>query len=125
MIIYPRSVIAWNIRSVNDINEDSMALFKVILPRPDIMIFGLDNDYPRDTPFINDFRRIVKNLKINLEILPVDKACTTFNFLNSENRYVVGAFLPPRQVIGTDAMKLQRAAVRRALHEPERGVDDP
>lgn len=33
--------------------------------------------------------------KINIEVLPVDKAVSTFNYLTSENRWVAGAFVPP------------------------------
>jgi hypothetical protein len=45
--------------------------------------------------------RLMKELKmkgLNVEALPTDKACTTFNFLNSEFRYVAAAMIPPETV---------------------------
>jgi hypothetical protein len=38
----------------------------------------------------------MKQRKINLEILPTERACATFNFLNSEHRCVAAALIPPR-----------------------------
>ena len=37
----------------------------------------------------------MRSKKINLEILPTERACATFNFLNAENRCVAGALIPP------------------------------
>lgn len=45
--------------------------------------------------------RLMRELKmrgLNVEALPTDKACTTFNFLNSEFRYVAAAMIPPETV---------------------------
>ncbi|KAK0176827.1 hypothetical protein PV328_000930 [Microctonus aethiopoides] len=124
MIIFPKTVLGWNIGSSSDINRDSLSLFKVMVPRPDIIILGLDKSYPRDTPLLTDFKNIMKELNINSEILPVDKACTTFNFLNAEMRFVVGAFLPPNECDSISLERLQEISVRRALNEPIRGKDD-
>ncbi|XP_057330713.1 NADH dehydrogenase [ubiquinone] 1 alpha subcomplex assembly factor 3 [Microplitis mediator] len=123
MIIFPKTVLGWNIASASDIHKDSLTLFKAIIPRPDIMILGLDDNYPRDAPFIKDFRNIIKDLDINVEILPVIKACTTFNFLNSENRYVVGALLPPRVLEKHDTQLIEDVALRKALRNPVKGTD--
>ncbi|KAK0166915.1 hypothetical protein PV327_004382 [Microctonus hyperodae] len=124
MIIFPKTVIGWNIKSTSDINRDSLSLFKVIIPRPDIMILGLDKSYPRDAPLLVDFKNIMKELNISSEILPVDKACTTFNFLNSEKRFVVGAFLPPNECDTINLERLQEVSMRRALNEPLRDREE-
>ncbi|XP_074109427.1 NADH dehydrogenase [ubiquinone] 1 alpha subcomplex assembly factor 3 [Cotesia typhae] len=123
MILFPRTAIGWGIRSASDIHKDSLSLFKTIIPRPDIIILGLDNNYPRDAPFIVDFCKIIKELGINTEVLPIIKACTTFNFLNAEKRYVVGAFLPPRVLEKHDTQLIDDVAIRRAFRIPEKGVD--
>jgi hypothetical protein len=41
---------------------------------------------------------MIKKKGISLEVLPTDHACTTFNFLNVEKRYVAAALLPPRRL---------------------------
>ena len=38
------------------------------------------------------------NTFISVQLLPTEKAVSTFNFLNSERRNVAGAFLPPRTI---------------------------
>lgn len=124
MLIFPRSVIGWNIGEAAGINEASLTLFKVIDPRPDIIVLGLDQKYPRDAPFLVDFERIMKELKIKYEIHHVKHACTTFNFLNAEKRYCVGALLPPAELTSFDRLKIDEVAMRRALHEPAKKYDE-
>ncbi|KAF7994682.1 hypothetical protein HCN44_004154 [Aphidius gifuensis] len=120
MLIFPRSVIGWNIGEAGDIDEKSLTIFKVLEPKPDIVILGLDQVYPRDAPFLKDFERIMKSYNIKYEINQIRHACTTFNFLNAESRYCVGAFMPPVDLFSFDQMKIDEAAVHRALHGPYR-----
>jgi len=95
--VFPRSVLHWNIRGVEDINENSLSLFAALEPKLDILVLGVgDRNAMRNVDF-----RIIKFLKskgINVEILPTDQALSTFNFLNSERRYVAGAFIPPNYI---------------------------
>lgn len=39
--------------------------------------------------------RFLREKRIGVEILPTEKACSTFNFLNVEGRVVAGALIPP------------------------------
>lgn len=41
---------------------------------------------------------LIKKYNINLEILPTEKACAVFNFLNSEERSVAAALIPPKTI---------------------------
>ncbi|XP_011305358.1 NADH dehydrogenase [ubiquinone] 1 alpha subcomplex assembly factor 3 [Fopius arisanus] len=125
MIIFPKTVIGWNIETENDIHEDSLSLFRVLDPRPDILILGLNKNYPRGTKFIDDFKSIAKNLDINHEVLPVDKACTTFNFLNAEKRYAVAALLPPNDIDDIDIDSLNDLSMRRVLYGHWESAPDP
>ncbi|XP_015113047.1 NADH dehydrogenase [ubiquinone] 1 alpha subcomplex assembly factor 3 [Diachasma alloeum] len=125
MIIFPRTVIGWNITTVEDINENSMTLFKVLDPKPDIMLLGLNKPYPRETKFIKDFQSILQGLDIRHEILSVEKACTTFNFLNAERRYAVAALLPPDNLDDLDMDSINDMALRRTLYEGWQIPKDP
>lgn len=124
MLIFPRSVIGWNIAEAADIDEKSLTIFKVLEPKPDIVILGLDKAYPRNAPFLKDFERIMKSHDIKYEINQIKHACTTFNFLNAESRYCVGAFMPPVDIYSYDQMKIDEAAVHRALHGPYKSYDE-
>ncbi|XP_063987960.1 NADH dehydrogenase [ubiquinone] 1 alpha subcomplex assembly factor 3 [Diachasmimorpha longicaudata] len=125
MIIFPRTVIGWNITSEEDINENSMTLFKVLEPKPDIVILGLNKTYPRGTKFIEQFKSTASNLNISHEVLAVDKACTTFNFLNAEKRFVVAALLPPNNIDDCDMDSITEMAVRKILYEGWETPTDP
>ncbi|KAI4493304.1 hypothetical protein M0802_009472 [Mischocyttarus mexicanus] len=95
MILFSKSLFFWNISSAKDINKDSLILFSVLEPKLDLLIIGLDDDY--DFKFLTNLRQIVKDLQINTEILPVAQACSIFNFVNIEKRYVAAALIPPKQ----------------------------
>lgn len=92
--VISRSVLSWNIANFSDITEESLSLFKVLEPKIDIVVLGI-GDKAKD---FNNFRTVVafsRKYKIPFEILPTSAACSTFNFLSSEGRYVAGAFIPP------------------------------
>jgi NADH dehydrogenase [ubiquinone] 1 alpha subcomplex assembly factor 3 len=42
------------------------------------------------------------NHRISIEVLTTQQACATFNFLNSESRYIAGALIPPLTLQPTD-----------------------
>lgn len=94
MILFPKSLLFWNIESAKDINKDSLILFNILEPKLDLLIIGLEKNY--DQKFIVNLRGIIKELNINSEILPVDQACSVFNFVNMEKRYVAAALIPPK-----------------------------
>lgn len=97
MAIFPRTVLAWNIGTAEDINEASLSLFAILEPKIDILVIGVGDE--KITP---DFsRRIIEYMRkhrINVEVLSTEQACTTFNFLNHEGRVVAGAMIPPKMI---------------------------
>lgn len=99
--IFPRSVLHWNVRSVQDVNEDSLSLFTMLEPKIDILVLGVgerENMKKIDAKIMRHLRAS----KINVELLPTDQALATFNFLNAEKRYVAGAFIPPSYIDNLD-----------------------
>ncbi|KAL2725147.1 NADH dehydrogenase ubiquinone 1 alpha subcomplex assembly factor 3 [Vespula squamosa] len=95
MVLFSKSLLFWNVASAKDINKDSLILFKVMEPKLDLLIIGLEEDY--EYKFIVNLKKIIKDLNIDSEILPVDQACSVFNFVNLENRYVAAALIPPKK----------------------------
>lgn len=80
---------------ITDINEESLSLFTVLVPKLDIVVLGI-GDKPNN---FNQYRKIIdfsRKHKIPFEILPTESACSTFNFLTSEGRNVAGALIPPQ-----------------------------
>lgn len=74
-----------------------MSLFTIIEPKLDIIVIGTGNKI-EDRSFFNRLLPFAQKHKLNFEILPTDQACSTFNFLNSEGRYVAGALIPPYHI---------------------------
>lgn len=58
----------------------------------DILVIGVGDNDMKVNPKVIQYMR---QKKINLEILPTERACATFNFLNAEGRCVAGAIIPP------------------------------
>lgn len=101
---------------MNDINSDTLVLFTVLEPKLDIIVIGtgdrIDTSscYRKLLPFIHKHR-------LNLEVLPTEQACATFNFLNAEGRYVAGALIPPQTIESTDDDLLRTKLRYQKLYE--------
>lgn len=90
--LFPRAVLHWNVPSAEKITPASLSLFCMLYPKLDILILGKgDWDAKVDKSII----KYLRSNKVNVEILPTEQACSTFNFLNSEHRVVAAALIPP------------------------------
>lgn len=92
MAAFPRTILQWNVRDATEITPESLALFCLLEPKLDILVIGTG-----DTRLVlkKEVLTFLKLCKIPTEILGTKEACSTFNFLNAEGRYVAGAFIPP------------------------------
>lgn len=93
---------SWNINNVEDIDEKTLSLFCVLEPKIDVLVIGSGD--VKITPSIS--RSIIgfmKKYNINVEVLPTEQACATFNFLNGEGRVVAAAMIPPSLMSITEA----------------------
>lgn len=92
--LYSRTVMSWNVTAFEEINEKSLSLFCILQPKIDVLVIGTGDNII--TPkFSSSIIAFMKKYNINVELLPTEQACTTFNFLNGEGRMVGGALLPP------------------------------
>ncbi|GFR75768.1 NADH dehydrogenase [ubiquinone] 1 alpha subcomplex assembly factor 3 [Elysia marginata] len=93
--LFPRAVLHWSVPSADKITPASLSLFCMLYPKLDILILGKgDWDAKVDKSII----KYLRSNRINVEILPTEQACSTFNFLNSEHRVVAAALIPPLQM---------------------------
>ncbi|XP_037930604.1 NADH dehydrogenase [ubiquinone] 1 alpha subcomplex assembly factor 3-like, partial [Teleopsis dalmanni] len=92
--IFPRSILSWHVNSFEDINENSLSIFYALEPKLDVLVLGIGDQAPSPN-FSKKIMEFMRNYKINVEILRTEQACATFNLLNSENRMVASALIPP------------------------------
>ncbi|KAM3956212.1 NADH dehydrogenase [ubiquinone] 1 alpha subcomplex assembly factor 3 [Aphomia sociella] len=95
MAIFPRTVLSWQVRGSYEINEDSLRLFKLLEPKIDLVIIGMES---KERDVMNSVFRAAKSQSVNVELLPTEHACSTFNFLNAEGRSVAAALVPPLSI---------------------------
>lgn len=92
---FPRTILQWNINSVEEITPESLSLFCLLEPKLDILVLGTGDKKVFPSKSSLDY---LKSNKIVAEIFPTYQAISIFNFLNVEGRCVAGAFLPPKEV---------------------------
>lgn len=95
VICFANSIMAWYIDDDKDISEDSLSLLFNLEPMPSIIVLGIG-----DNTFRKQIDKVVlaatKKYGCNIEVLPIDAALATYNFIVSEQRLVAGAFIPPK-----------------------------
>lgn len=118
MIIFPRSVVSWNINDASEINEESLSLFTVLEPKVDLIVLGIGDDTDK-LPKSFNILKFMRKYNLAVEILPTTKACPTFNFLSYEGRYVAGALIPPSKIEATDDDIMRTKLRYQKLYEQE------
>lgn len=108
--LFPRAAYPWYIAKLEDINEQSLCIFYLVKPKIDTLIIGTgDQEVPKSV--VRTILDVTRKHRINIEILSTDLACTTFNFLQTQDR-MVGAALVPPLFINFDAEDLAATQAR-------------
>lgn len=95
ILCFSNSIMAWYIDDDKDISEDSLSLLFNLEPMPSVVILGIgDNTYRKQIDKV--VLAATKKYGCNIEVLPIDAALATYNFIVSEQRHVAGAFIPPK-----------------------------
>lgn len=84
-------ILKWRPTSFAEITPDSLSLFQLLRPAPDILLLGCGKNIERVG---NDVRDFLRSNGIKLEAIDSFHASSTFNFLNEEGRLVAAALLP-------------------------------
>ncbi|XP_048004191.1 NADH dehydrogenase [ubiquinone] 1 alpha subcomplex assembly factor 3 [Leguminivora glycinivorella] len=95
LAIFPRTILSWQVPHSEAITPESLRLFKLLDPRMDLIVIGIESN---ERTIMNKVFMAVKQAGLTAEILPVEHACATFNFLNAEGRTVAAALIPPLNV---------------------------
>lgn len=113
VICFSNSIIAWYVDDDDDISEDSLSLLFHLEPMPSVVVLGLgDNAYRKQIDRL--VLKATKKYGCNIEVLPIDAAIATYNFIVSEGRHAAGAFIPPKfiPVIDEDVISANARHVR-------------
>ncbi len=103
--ILPTCVLAWrNVRGPEDISPASLSLFSLLHPRPDVVLVGagdrggVDIILGKDRKKSDKMLTRLREMRLNVEVLPTEHAVSTYNYLCTEGRAVGAALLPPDTV---------------------------
>lgn len=116
LAIFPKSILQWNVESVNDINENSLSLFYLLEPKIDVLVLGVGDAGNIVKPSVIKY---LQNKKINVEMLPTQHACTTYNYLTLENRCVAAALIPPTVITFSDEDIINTQNRRKILYQQD------
>lgn len=81
----------WAPKSFEEITSDSLAIFELLRPAPEILILGCGKRMGHVSQELRDYLR---SNGIKLEAVDTANATSTFNILNEEGRIVAAAMLP-------------------------------
>lgn len=122
MVIFPKTVLGWDVAGVHDITPTSLALFSILEPKPDVLVIGI-GDKGSKIPL--ETIHFLRKKKINMEILATEHACTTFNFLSGEGRCAVGVMIPPSTILWTAFDIVNTKLRKKQLYEDDDNEEHP
>ena len=93
IVVLSRSAYLWRPQTYDDVTMESLRVFTVVHPRPEIVILGLGES---TGPHLDDVVFTMRDLGIAIEQMDTSNAVHTFNILNDENRTVGAAILTLR-----------------------------
>jgi len=121
--IFPQTVLGWDVENSDGITPESLVMFTLLEPKLCLLIIGVGDvgkTIPRET------LKMLRQKKINFEILSTDHALSTFNFLNYERRCVAAALIPPRKIVHRmeDIARVKLNKKRLYDDEDDEGVEE-
>lgn len=84
-----RIVPAWDIKSIEDINEENLQVIFNLQPEVILLGTGATQVFLPPATQVHFFQR-----NFGFEVMTTDAACRTFNVLVAEGRHVVAALMP-------------------------------
>ncbi|XP_062074672.1 uncharacterized protein LOC133778683 [Humulus lupulus] len=84
-------LMSWTPKNLSQITPDSLSIFKIVRPIPEILILGCGRNI---VPVDPELRRFIRSTGMKLEVLDSRNAISTYNILNEEGRIVAAALIP-------------------------------
>ncbi|RWR81001.1 NADH dehydrogenase ubiquinone 1 alpha subcomplex assembly factor 3 [Cinnamomum micranthum f. kanehirae] len=91
VLVYEKLVMSWSPKKFSEITQESLSIFKILKPVPDILLLGCGRYIE---PIDPELRRFLRSTGMKLEVIDSRNASSTFNILNEEGRMVAAALLP-------------------------------
>ncbi|XP_065853753.1 uncharacterized protein [Euphorbia lathyris] len=84
-------LLSWSPKNFSQITPESLSIFQIMRPIPEILIIGSGRYIQHVDP---EIRRFVRSTGMKLETVDSRNAASTYNILNEEGRIVAAALLP-------------------------------
>ncbi|KAG9452239.1 hypothetical protein H6P81_005143 [Aristolochia fimbriata] len=91
LLVIDKLLMSWSPTKFSEVTPDSLSIFKLVRPIPEIMILGCGKQIELVSP---QLRQFIRSTGMKLEVLDSRNAASTFNILNEEGRMVAAAVLP-------------------------------
>ncbi|PAN48355.1 hypothetical protein PAHAL_9G377200 [Panicum hallii] len=91
LLIVENKIMTWAPKTFSEITAESLSIFKVAHPIPEILILGCGRHIHPVSP---ELRKFIRSTGMKLEAVDSRNAASTYNILNEEGRPVAAAVLP-------------------------------
>ncbi|KMZ66080.1 NADH dehydrogenase [ubiquinone] 1 alpha subcomplex assembly factor3 [Zostera marina] len=91
LLIVNNTVMSWAPKTFSDITRDSLSIFQLLRPIPEILLLGCGKLTQHVSP---ELRKFIRSTGMKLEAIDSRNAASTYNILNEEDRIVAAALLP-------------------------------
>ncbi|KAK3157204.1 hypothetical protein QOZ80_2AG0117550 [Eleusine coracana subsp. coracana] len=91
LLIVENKIMTWVPKTFAEISAESLSIFKVVHPIPEILILGCGRHIQQVSP---ELRKFIRSTGMKLEAVDSRNAASTYNILNEEGRPVAAAVLP-------------------------------
>lgn len=123
VVCFANTIMAWYVDDERDVCEDALSLLLHVEPAPSVIVLGVGDQAHR-----RHVDRVVlaaaRKHRCTIEVLPVDAALATYNFVVSEGRHAAGAFIPPRFIPSVDDDVINASARHMELYGDELPRED-
>jgi len=118
-VIFPTAVLRWKVGSAQEITEESLSLFNLLEPKPDLVIIGHGELPSVRNPVDISVILGMKKKGIILEVLTTENAISTYNYLLEEGRVVAAALIPPAISTSNPMHNMARKVAQGNLYESD------
>ncbi|KAH0448615.1 hypothetical protein IEQ34_022415 [Dendrobium chrysotoxum] len=91
LLIVENKIMSWAPKVFSEINAESLSIFKILRPVPEVLILGCGRHIEPVNP---ELRKYIRSIGMKLEAIDSRNAASTYNILNEEGRMVAAALLP-------------------------------
>jgi NADH dehydrogenase [ubiquinone] 1 alpha subcomplex assembly factor 3 len=93
--VFPTCVLAWKVPGPLEITAESLSLFALIHPRPEVVFVGYGQ---RGAKFNEKAAMALTSSPCNFQFMATEDAISAYNYLSVEGRLVGAALIPPDTV---------------------------